>query len=39
MKLLSKNKLKICPFVHLHYHIPKEKFEPELGLKLEPPDL
>ena len=39
IKLLSENKLEICPFVNLHYHISREKFEPQPGLKLGPPDL
>ena len=39
IKLLNENKLIICAFVHLHYHISREKFEPELGLELGPPDL
>ena len=38
-KLLSENKLKICAFVNLHYQISREKFEPEPGLELGPPDL
>ena len=36
---LSENKLIIRAFVHLHYQISREKFEPEPGLKLGPPDL
>ena len=39
IKLLSENKLIICAIVHLHYHISTEKFEPESGLELGPPDL
>ena len=48
IKLLSENKLTICTFeqlhyhissVQLHYHMSREKFEPESGLELGPLDL
>ena len=34
IKVLNENKLIICAFVHLHYQISREKFEPELYLKV-----
>ena len=36
IKLLRKNKLVICAFLHLHEQISREKFEPEPGLELRP---
>ena len=39
IKILSENKLMICAIGNIHYQISREKFEPELGLELEPPDL
>ena len=38
-KLLVKTNLIICAFVHFHYQISREKFDPEPGLELGPPDL
>jgi hypothetical protein len=39
IKLLSENKLTICAFVHVHYQISRENFEPEPGLEQGPPDI
>ena len=33
IKLLSENKLIICAFGNSHYHISREKFEPEPGFE------
>ena len=39
IKWLVKTNFIIWAFVHLHYKTSREKFEPEPGLELGPPDL
>ena len=34
---IGENELTICTFVHLNYHISRNKFEPGPGLELGPP--